>query len=458
MNMENERFKLIKLCLPPVENGACSVVVRQNITSPASDTFTTQMDFHVKGAHFSLPAEEIQALYPAVNANGNYADSIGHITLKKKTYPWENSILPGKQTGNKEEEPDGKPWLALICISDAEGASAKEIAIKDLLDTQGKQPDIFYPLKELPLCTEKPEDICRVVDLPLSLYEQVMPREEEIALLTHVKAVDLYDKYDNLAAMDGYFSVVVSNRFIPSGEDTLQKSTLHLVSLEGFGGYLPEGAQYQELQEYKQVRLVSLFCWEVYSTRRGEADFKEIIRKIDSGPLAINTHEILKRGQIPLRHITRTGEETVSLYRGPLLPYRAQESSFAGESSRQEEQAFASGNEFTGKNTADGYLIYDPVNGIMDVSYSCAWQLGRLLILKDKAIAMAYLRWKRDNARQLHAAAGKAVFDGSLYRALKMDQGDIVDFWAHTLCREVMENMLVAPIARDPKNKAAKRH
>ncbi len=434
MNVKNERFKLLRICLPPVENGACSIEVTQNVTAPGTDSYQMQMDFHVKGAHFSLPAEEIQALYPDVNASGNYANCIGHITLKKKTYPWENSV-PVQKPADKNDEPEPKaaPWLALICISSEENITAKEMTIKDLFDNSESTADIFYPLKSMPLCTEKPEDVCRIIDLPKSEYDMVMPRDTETGLLTHVKAVDLYDKCDELVSLDGHFSVVVSNRFIPSGDDTMKKSTMHLVSLEGFDGYLPEGSKYKELDNYKIIRLVSLYSWDVFSTRKGEADFKNIIKNIDSGPLAIAAHEVLKRGHIPLRHITRTGEETVSLYRGPLLPYKPDEQ------------------EPVIKHTADGRMLYDPEHGIMDLSYSSAWQLGRLLILKNKTIAAALLRWKKDNTRKIHLDADKTVFNDRLRLASKMEQGDIIDFWTHTLSEEIMKNELVAPVAKDPK-------
>lgn len=436
MNVENERFKLMKHSLPPVENGVFSVEVTQEVTTPEVASFQAQMDFHVNGAHFNLAAEEIQALYPEVNASGNYADCIGHITLKKKTYPWENSILPQKLAFHDNlSDPEVVPWLALICISMDENVSTKEIMIKELFDNPNHTSNIFYPLKSMPSCTEKPEDICRIIDLPLSLYDQVMPRENEIELLTHVKVVDLYDKCDDMVAMDGYFSVVVSNRFLPSGDDSLIKSTLHLVSIEGFDGYLPEGSKHQELERYTSVRLVSLYSWDVFSMRKGEADFRNIIKNIDSGPLAISAHDVLKRGHIPLRHMTRSGEETVSLYRGPLIPYLP----IKEEDSR--------------KYTADGRMIYDPEHGIMDLSYSSAWQLGRLLILKDKSIAAALLRWKKENTRLVHLEADEAVFNEMQSLALKLEQGDIIDFWAQTLSGEITNNKLVGPVAKDPKKK-----
>ncbi|GAU76006.1 hypothetical protein [Fusibacter sp. 3D3] len=437
MTANNERFKMMKVCLPPIVNGAGSIEVKQEVTTPQTDTYQSEMPFQVTGAHFTIPVEEIQTLYPPSDGSSNYGNSIAHITFKKKSYPWENSILPKAirvgADGFVEEDQDIQvlPWLALICISEEEQITAKNITLEDLFKNSDEA--LFYPLKQMPLCTEKPDSICCVIDLPLDLYSQIMPREDEIQYLTHVKLLDLHDKVDDMVSMDGYFSVVVSNRFIPSGENDMKKSTIHLVSLEGYEGYLPEGAKYAELEEKKTVRLVSLFSWHVFSTQKGESDFRNIITNIDSKPLAMTENEVLRRGQIPLHHRTRTGEKTVSLYRGPLIPYPPEASP-----------------RIT-KHTADGFMIYDPEHGLMDASYSAAWQLGRLLILKNQAIASALITWKKNISRQKHLEANKSVFKAQMQFGLKMEQGDIIDFWVNTLSKELLENELIAPISIDTK-------
>lgn len=440
MSNNNERFKMMKACLPPLENGAVSVSVIQNVTSPESDNYNTKLDFAVKGARFTIPVNEIDSVYPPVNATGNYGNSIAHITFKNKSYPWENSILAEKvsalESGFVHDDVQVNPWLALICISEDENVTPKSIKIEDLFT---KSDNTFYPLSKMPVCTEKPEDPCSVIDIPMDLYESIMPREDEIEYLSHVKLIDLYDKTDDMVTQDGYFSVVVSNRFTPSGEKDIKKNKIHLVSLEGYDGYLPEGANYKSIINYKNVRLVSLFSWDVFSTHVGEVDFKHIITNIDSGPLALKGMDILERGQVPLKHITRVGEDTVSLYRGPLLPYISADKSGS-----------------TNKN-ADGYIIYDPENGIMDMSYSAAWQLGRLMILSNQSIASSLIRWKKNNALKFHLNSNKSVFDTHTKTALKLKEGDIVDYFSKTLSKELISNKLIGSISIDSKVKKGDR-
>lgn len=439
MSVDNERFKMMKVCLPPIENGNASIEVKQEVTSPKEDTYVSKMDFSIKGVHFTMPTQEIHTVYPPVNATGNYGNSVAHVTFKKKSFPWENPIDPKLKRNMLGEDIEVLPWLALICISDDKNIRPEEIKISNLFE---RHEGIFYPLKEMPVCSEKPDDICKVIDIPRDLYGAIMPRVTEIEYLSHVKLIDMYHKTDEMVSMDGYFSVVVSNRFIPSGDEDVKGNTMHLVSLEGFENYLPEGSRYEEIPEGEKVRLVSLYSWKVFSTNQGEVDFREIMNNIDVGPFALASNkdfegdsEMFKRGFVPVKHITRTGEDTISLYRSPLLPYVTDEVSDDK------------------PHTADGYLIYDPVNGIMDTSYSAAWQLGRLLMLKDKAIASLLLEWKKETMRSIHRRANENVFRSKMTNAMGMKDGDVVDYWVHTLAGPMMENELIAPVSRDYKGR-----
>ncbi len=125
----------------------------------------------------------------------------------------------------------------------------------------------------------------------------------------------------------------------------------------------------------------------------------------------------------------------MSLYRGPLIPYPSEVS------------------DPIKKHTADGFMVYDPEHGIMDLSYSAAWQLGRLLILKNQAIASALIAWKKEISREMHLAANRSVVKEQLQSGLKMKNGDIIDFWVQTLSDELLENELIAPVSIDTKLK-----
>src|SRR4029077_15600434 len=100
----------------------------------------------------------------------------------------------------------------------------------------------------------------------------------------------------------------------------------------------------------------------------------------------------LTMGCVPLPHAMRQGNKTVSWYRGPLVP----------------------GNNTTERfklpiRSADELVYYDDTYGMFDVSYAAAWELGRLLALQSKSLAINLYRWKRSHARKEKDAKLKAA-------------------------------------------------
>jgi len=85
----------------------------------------------------------------------------------------------------------------------------------------------------------------------------------------------------------------------------------------------------------------------------------------------------LQQGYVPLPHRLRNGGQTVSWYRGPLVPV----------SIDPEIRDLI-------YRCADEALQFDPEVGLFNVSYAAAWQLGRLLALQAPAFATALFSWK----------------------------------------------------------------
>ncbi len=77
----------------------------------------------------------------------------------------------------------------------------------------------------------------------------------------------------------------------------------------------------------------------------------------------------LDQGYVAIDHHMRQGQRTVSWYRGPLI---------SGGLVSPPEQELA-------VPVSDRLLIYDPENGMLDVTYAAAWEIGRLLTLQSKA-------------------------------------------------------------------------
>jgi hypothetical protein len=186
------------------------------------------------------------------------------------------------------------------------------------------------------------------------------------------------------------YAVLVANR-APHG----QRTTVHLVCLEGMAKYLPGDGQSLPAGT-KYIRVVSLKSWQFTATQE-KVSFEGLLRKVidqqsdpkHRGTLRLPNPEpsiepvtnALEMGYVAFPHQTRFGASTVSWYRGPLVPFAA------NASNRLTKPA----------NNADALLRYNPSTGMFDASYSAAWQLGRLLALHDKEFAVALYQWKHAN-------------------------------------------------------------
>ncbi len=80
-----------------------------------------------------------------------------------------------------------------------------------------------------------------------------------------------------------------------------------------------------------------------------------------------------------MNHDLRNGGKTVSWYRGPWLPM----------------------DEILEKPRyrifSDQYYFYDPDQGMMDVSYACAWQLGRMIAMNHATVSRELIAWRLQN-------------------------------------------------------------
>lgn len=356
---EYDKMRLIDFIRPSLADGRHTVTVTQRVEKPERADFTQEEHFYVAGRAYTLAADEVFSVSPSENECGDFSRILPFITLNSRSLPWEKKIA---------EDMDGVPvpWLALIVLSSEEKAEEHEIAVGELPNSVPE--NTYFPdSSALPaLVLEDAEELCHVIDLPVELYGEIMPDLADLPFLTHVKRVDLSDTEDEITEKDGDFSVVMANRFIPTGRGTRTKSTVHLVSMLG----APRDVQRADFRErFRKIRLVSLYRWNVYSAYDDSPTFQALIDglKENTGVIGCDMeHEKRKNGYTAKKHLTRSGEMTYSLYRSPLIPYR--------------NKALNVGF----RNTADGYLIYDPETGIFDTSYAAAFQIGRLLSLSRK--------------------------------------------------------------------------
>ena len=379
---ETYMVKLEESCLPVIESGKYLVSARVD-GDALGQSDVAEESFYIAGPRFQLGKDELVSVYPADGMQGSFGDSFPHVVFGRRTLPWERSIDPeqnGRLYAAGAEAPTGEPsWLCVLLLQDAE----------IVLPSSGKAEDVIHPetgtyFPAFTLELEERAELCSYIDLPKDLFLGAAPTPRELALLCHARRITPDGKAENALPAKEWVSVVVGNRLPASGGEGI-RNRAYLVSLEGYGNY-PETLKQADVQT---VRLLVLHSWEFYSIT-DPLHFLELCGKLDVGKLSLQPEQggelyrsIAANGYLPMAHTLREGSRTVSFYRGPFVP-KASEAK-----------------ELPPAWCADSLYNYDPELGMFDVSYAAAWQLGRLLALRDQAAASQIQKLRAANKKSL---------------------------------------------------------
>ena len=378
---DQPKIKFIQYHQPALKDGHYRLTVTQTVQPgiEPGKTYQVKQPFVISGERYSLNPQDILSVFPPPDSQGDHGNVLAHVLLRRSTLPWERVA---------QLDQDDWPWLSVLLFDETEAPAPQIIDLKTLFSDQ---PASFPKRADLPPDPgEHDEDRVTVIDVPAALLREIAPTGEELALLAHVRQWTTDMGQD----IGGEQAVVLGNRLPRRG----RTSVAHLVSME---------RRYQDgklmIPEDKPVRLVSLKSWRFscLDERIGghELNFTGLLRSVEVGKLHLpekilqqsasvdekdEAREYLSRGFLPLPHHLRNGQETVSWYHGPLIPDKKM-----GKSSVQ-----------LPARAADALLGFDSRYELYDVSYSAAWELGRLLALQDSSFSLALYHWKRANARQ----------------------------------------------------------
>ncbi|MCI4649917.1 hypothetical protein [Phaeodactylibacter sp.] len=202
-------------------------------------------------------------------------------------------------------------------------------------------------------------------------------------------------------------AIVPANRLPRPGA----RSIVHLVSLEE--RYHWDGSQYSfyfdNLKDNDRIPLVSLKSWSFNCVTETHNFDQLLVQLIDHGkkdtlntlrlPLRPNpgndanisaANRYLESGYVPLPHFFRRGGNSVSWYRSPMIPGHKKNPALPA--------------DLLPASSSDALLLYDEQYGMFDASYAAAWELGRLMALKNKGVSTSLYRWKRLHRNQLKLA------------------------------------------------------
>lgn len=426
---ENNKIepKIIKLqdrATPPLTAGEYSLKAKLSILGKSNhddvaskeikkefNNLDTPLTFKVSAPRFLLEPDLLHSVYPPASSVGAYHNSLPHIYFNRKTLPWERTI----------SEDNDAPWMTLLLLTAKEmqdnevlTASQKvtELQSMNVIKTpdnsqtskEKKVQEVYQNLKVPKIDAElwEEEEVAQIIQMPLNLFKSICPLIEELPFLSHARQVDTSLKENAAANPKGWFSVIVGNRLPQEGEDNF----VFLVSLEGHYEALST-----EPDPQASIRLVVLEKWMFKS--KGST-FEELCEELikNTGHFRIekktenkDIRTALQHGYVPMNHRWRDGKNSVSWYRGPLVPV---------DIATPEKYKY---------NNADEALRFDKSTGMFDISYATAWQLGRVLALQNTAFSAALGSWnavfKRGNPLD---AAIKVIENEEDMKSINVDQ------------------------------------
>jgi hypothetical protein len=391
---------------PALPSGMYSVTVKHQISFTGvtpdrianADTDTKfasdPLHFGVFGPRYVLHDSDIEAEFPPSNARGQFGEVLPHIILSRPTLPWERS-------GSAAAGDDATrfPWLALLVFSEG------EVQVSNLTVGTIRPTNPLSPIRTATLSGEAADvatDPVTCIDVDFSLLKQLLPDPANAAthfsLLTHTRFIDFTDPKNGGTIRSEERSVVVASRLPEQGK----RIQAHLVSLEGCYESTPSGLQFLGGRpvDSNKIRLISLYSWDFFCQSDDADSFENIVGRLNRGRLRLDSavvtngsaaaqqeaRRFLDSGFIPLVHRFRQGDTSASWYHGPLLPTATPPVASAPP-------------QFAGARAADDLLLYNARQGLFDVSYAAAWELGRLLMLENTRLAAALYQWKRARAQ-----------------------------------------------------------
>ncbi len=420
---------------PSLLDGEYRMHVETDVTLSGAPQVLEAKDafFNVEGPRFSLSPSEVAGVFPPRNGHGRFDSALPHIVLGRRTLPWER-VLGQAFTASADGTPF--PWLALVVFEEGEYQILTNQALEDVVP-----PDVFNRLG-------RPQNIhCDCVEADDALLRGTLPMPAELQLLTHVRQVNVQDRELSAGDSDGFFAVVMSNRIPTPGAkhraclvsveertdllpttDLVFVSTVGLVEqtvsidalpvneapalpppaaphasdlaarLQAGGTLLPEEANLlnfgnsglmgpaltavdpgQVVHVKSQARLVLLQSWAF--TCEGDATFRELMQNLNVGMIGeVETGsrlQVTDTGHIAVDITNRLGAQERAWYRGPLVSQPL---------SRDPNGPY---------HTADQARRIAADTGAEDISYACAFDVGRLLAAADARLGQELMRWRR---------------------------------------------------------------
>lgn len=403
---ENGEIQFYDYCSPALISGEYLISTEQKITwteRNVSQSYSASQSFLVDGPRFSIDGALVYSVFPAAAATGQFESILPNIVLTRKTLPWERTCNDQPPTNPPV------PWLGLMVLSEGEASGIISTTFGNVVNPGN---GIYGPQNLNDVTALQLQSPCMAIDIPVATFNAIVPSEDDLRYLSHVREVDMAYKELRSDVEEGWFSVVIANRFPSPGK----RNTVCLVSFEGFYDNLYGKTPVPNT--YTSVRMAVLASWSFTGLAAQDENFSTLVQNLNSCSLrlpnqpaqqATEAEQLVAAafhdGYNAMNYLTRFGETTAAWYRGPFTPVQL---------SAIEQDPFFS---------AEAGMIYDQQTGLFDLSYAASWQIGRLLALADKEFAVTLMNWRRsqkveaqiqlEHARTAERLTGLVTFNAS---------------------------------------------
>ena len=407
--------QVLSFVKPGLLPGQYVVDVQQPVSqSTARVDLHTTKTIHVEGLNpYRLPPGSLHSFYPG---EGEAVENriLPHLVLSDAHIPWDLSPDGGKVSA---ELPEGAPvpWLALLVFTADELSTfpstspslkpsatlAVQLSKEQLraLKTSSGGPKVQVSIPDDELAKNPKETINTIfvnsAAFRANFASQTPGRDGEAPDIAHFSYFAHVRRSRSTQAQNvqtDSFGIVVGHRTGPLDIRAPVTAYAHLVSLQGIEKQL----SFPRRGASDLTAMVSLHSWTFSWAPDNNADIHDTIKNLSeqvrpmawqvnpSGPQ--NTEDLwmkrrMESGYTFVKHRLPSGETTMALFRGPLMPQRPHgNEKLSAESS----------------NHGAALQIIDQDTGFVDISYTTAWNLGRSLALENTGftVALSTLRAK----------------------------------------------------------------
>ena len=406
---------------PALPAGPYTIGVTHAVTAPTgtNPSYTITQAFRVLAPEFQLDPNTVESAVPADGTTAVLDQMVPTVVLSDPSLPWERSLVPDTPPP-KVGEP--LPWLALLLFAEGEVIlqpnSSSPLITSSVQDLLATNTDILKPT--LPVGWVADDVLasqCQSIVVRGAAWP-VMPSKDDLPYMAHCRIT-------NVANEDpGLVSVLLGNRLPLAAGSAPLRYYAHVVSLEGFADYLEPNAK--PLPEKPgggpvDVQMCSLANYTFTALPEAGLSFEELMKGLISSEVATpllrlpggtgqvaagSVEDRLAQGYVPLTLDSLSGEQSFAWYRGPLSAVVPQPLPPVGNPPVPVTQA----------KSADALMIYVQEQGLFDLSYAAAWNMGRQLALANAGFAKALNRYHRQAVTALNTIAQK--------RALPLTAGE----------------------------------